>query len=84
MANKFRCLHFNLKIGSINFKVMIDINLLFLVKFTGNFMLEITKILFWFGEILSGGIKFLSSQMKFGFLKANFADHLKLSIMLKH
>jgi len=49
---------------------MIDINLLFLVKFAGNFMLEISKILFWFGEIikwwklLSGGIKYLSAPMK--------------------
>ena len=53
---------------------MIDINLLFLVKFSGNFKLEISKILFWFGEIiLSGGIKFLSAPMKlylrFGYLK---------------
>ena len=81
LAKKFRCSILILRFKAFNIKVMIDINLLFLVKFSGNFMLEISKILFWFGEIiLSGGIKFLSAAMKlclkFGYLKGYFACNI--------
>lgn len=71
---------------------MIDISLLFLVKFTGNFMLEISKLLFWFGEIIKwwNKISFCPNETLFEiwlpqrkFCMQHFANHLKLSIKLK-